>query len=80
MATRVSIRELRNHTNNVIEQARSGEVILTRHGRDIATIRALPDTWSTYLDGILVRLPPPRDTGLLDELAADDAASMGDLS
>ncbi len=29
---------------------------------------------------LIDRLPPPRDTGLLDELAADDAASMDDLS
>jgi len=81
VTTRVGIRELRNNTSSVIEQATQlGEVIITSNGEDVAILKPLASAWSRTVDTILNGLPDPVDTGWADELAADDAQSIEDLA
>ncbi|MFV0427537.1 MAG: type II toxin-antitoxin system Phd/YefM family antitoxin [Beutenbergiaceae bacterium] len=83
MAETVSTRELRNDTSGVIDRAvaTGGEIIITRHGRPVAALRALePRSWAETVADLIDALPPDTaDTGLLAELDADDEQSMDDL-
>ena len=79
MGTRVSIRELRNSTREVIQRAAAeGEITITNNGVPVATIRAIADDWSALIDR-LFRQRDAVDTGWSAELERDDLASMGDL-
>ena len=84
MADSFSIRDLRNSTRDVLEVARRrGRVTITNHGRPVAhltPVDANHGDWSSHVDDVIDALPEPRDTGLLDELAELDAASIDDLA
>ena len=74
------MRDLRNRTRQVIDQAKvDGEVILTDYGTDIAVIRPLTTAWSKRVATVLAATPPRRDTGMMGWLERDDAQSMSDL-
>lgn len=75
----VAIRELRNHTKDVLDAVERGEeVVLTRMGEPVALITPIDRsaTVSAWLDDL--EAEPATDTGWLDELAQarrdDDAA------
>lgn len=71
----VSVRELRNHTKQVIERIEDGTTMyLTKNGERIATITPLhAKTWAAHVDDVLVG--DARDSGLADLLAQDNAES-----
>ena len=82
MSFDVSVRELRNHTKQVVERIEHGTTMyLTKNGARIATIAPLhPTTWADYVDGVLAigRLHSGSyDSGLDAMLADDDAQSAG---
>lgn len=76
-----SMRDLRNHTADVMASARlHGEVTITSYGHPVAKLVATDrPSWAAFVEGLLVGVEP-RDTGWLAELETDDAASMDDLS
>lgn len=81
MTTRVSVRDLRNSTRDVLERVRhDGEVILTSNGEDVAVIRPIRSEWDRLVDRVLDGVPAPRDTGLSDWLDEDDRLSTDDLA
>ena len=71
----VSVRELRNHTKQVIERIEDGATMyLTKNGERIATIAPLrAKTWAAHVDDVLV--DDASDSGFADLLAQDDAES-----
>ena len=71
----VSVRELRNHTKQVIERIEDGTTMyLTKNGERIATIAPLrTKTWAAHVDDVLV--DDAYDSGLDDLLTQDDAES-----
>ena len=71
----VSVRELRNHTKQVIERIEGGTTMyLTKHGERIATISPIqPVTWSDLVDDVLDG--DIYDSGLTAMLSEDDALS-----
>jgi prevent-host-death family protein len=75
LSCNVSVRELRNHTKQVIERIADGTTMyLTKNGERIATIAPLhAKTWAAYVDDVLV--DDAYDSGLADLLAQDDADS-----
>lgn len=74
----VSIRELRNHTKQVIEHIQGGgTVYLNNNGTRIATITPLrPATWADHIDEVLAD-GSPYDSGLADLLADDQRRADG---
>ncbi len=77
----VAIRELRNHTKDVLDAVERGEeVILTRMGEPVALISPInqASTVADWLDDI--ETEPTTDTGWLNELIQarrdDDAADQ----
>lgn len=77
----VAIRELRNHTKDVLDAVERGEeVVLTRMGEPVARITPINQaaTVADWLDGL--DSEPAADTGWLDELLQarreDDAADQ----
>ena len=65
------IRELRNHTNDVIEAVKGGDIVyVTRRGERVAELR--PVEMPTPMDALLARAAalPKGDSGSLDELYA----------
>lgn len=77
----VAIRELRNHTKDVLDAVERGEqVVLTRSGEPVALITPIDRaaTVSDWLDEL--DADPGDDTGWLDELMRgrrdDDAADL----
>lgn len=77
MPTEVSVRELRNHTRDVIEAVEAGDVVyLTSRGRRIAEIRPLaPRSDAQRLVELVSRLPLV-DTGAAAELSESKQASL----
>lgn len=75
MSFDISVRELRNHTKQVVERIEDGSTMyLTKNGERIATIAPLrPTTWADHVDDVLAS--GPYDSGLADLLAEDDARS-----
>ena len=71
----VSVRELRNHTKQVIERLEDGTTMhLTKNGERIATISPIrPATWSDLVDDVLDG--DAYDGGLAAALAEDDTRS-----
>jgi prevent-host-death family protein len=76
---RVAIRELRNHTKDVLDAVERGEeVVLTKMGEPVALISPInqASTVAAWLDDN--EAEPANDTGWLDELLRerreDDAA------
>lgn len=70
--SRVSARDLRNHTREVLERARRGEVVeITVNRQAVAELRPLPPrpSWvpGTTLQEVLREAPA--DPGLADDLA-----------
>lgn len=75
MATLIPVRELRNHTADVVARVQAGEVIhVTVHGRPALELRPIDDDPTAWLDDLLAS--PPNDTGWLDELAAEKASEF----
>jgi prevent-host-death family protein len=69
MSLEVGVRELRNHTTNVIDAVERGETVhLTRHGRRIATIvPARPEPSEEVADFLrLLDGRAPYDSGLAE--------------
>lgn len=80
MSIDVSVRELRNHTKQVVERIEDGTTMyLTKNGERIATIAPLrPATWADHVDDVLAigrDDSGPSDSGLADVLADDDRQS-----
>ena len=80
MSIDVSVRELRNHTKQVVERIEDGTTMyLTKNGERIATIAPLrPTTWADHVDDVLAigrDDSGPSDSGLADVLADDDRQS-----
>jgi prevent-host-death family protein len=80
MSIDVSVRELRNHTKQVVERIEDGTTMyLTKNGERIATIAPLrPATWADHVDDVLAigrDDSGPYDSGLADVLADDDTQS-----
>jgi prevent-host-death family protein len=80
MSIDVSVRELRNHTKQVVERIEDGTTMyLTKNGERIATIAPLrPATWADHVDDVLAigrNDSGPYDSGLADVLADDDTQS-----
>ncbi len=75
MSLDVSMRDLRNHTKQVVERIEDGTTMyLTKNGERIATITPLrPKTWADHVDDVLGG--DAYDSGLDDLLADDDAQS-----
>lgn len=71
----VSVRELRNHTKQVVERIEGGTTMyLTKNGERIATIAPLhPTTWVDHVDDVLGN--DAYDSGLADVLADDERQS-----
>lgn len=71
----VSMRDLRNHTKQVIERVEGGTTMyLTKNGARIATITPVhPATWADHVDDLLQG--DAYDSGLSDVLAEDEARS-----
>lgn len=71
----VSMRDLRNHTKQVIERIEDGETMyLTKNGERIATIAPLqPKTWADHVDDVLG--DDDYDSGLTELLADDGTQS-----
>jgi prevent-host-death family protein len=73
------MRQLRNHTREVIERAQTEAVTITDNGRPIAVLTALePDEtgWNVdaWLDEVIGPDWGPYDSGLADDLGADRTA------
>jgi prevent-host-death family protein len=67
----VAVRELRNHTADVIRRVASGEqVLLTSHGERIARIEPVSTQQRTFLTPAEVLACPQADAGLRADLAA----------
>ncbi len=85
MSFDVSVRELRNHTKQVVERIEDGTTMyLTKNGERIATIAPLrPATWADHVDDVLAigrdgvgaQGSGSYDSGLVDVLADDDTQS-----
>ena len=80
MSLDVSVRELRNHTKQVIERIEDGTTMyLTKNGERIATIAPLhPATWADHVDEVLAigrEESGSYDSGLADALADDETQS-----
>ena len=75
MSFDVSMRDLRNHTKQVVERIEDGTTMyLTKNGERIATITPLrPKTWADHVDDVLGG--DGYDSGLGALLADDDARS-----
>jgi len=75
MSFDVSVRELRNHTKQVVERIEDGTTMhLTKNGERIATITPLrPTSWADVVDDVLGG--ESYHSGLAELLAADDAGS-----
>lgn len=71
----VSVRDLRNHTKQVVERIEGGTTVyLTKNGERIATITPLrPRTWADHVDDVLAG--EAYDSGLDELLAGDDVQS-----
>ncbi len=80
--TTVAVRDLRNNTAEVIQEARDGQtVILTSRGQPIAQIVPLGSRRRKYLTPTEVSRIPQADSALKDDVAAlaDDIASLGPI-
>lgn len=76
----VGIRDLRNHTSEVVERVQlEGEIIITSHGKPVAVLRPFQEAWKVEALRLLHASTQPVDSGLAEMLAADDLASMDDL-
>lgn len=78
MSFDVSVRDLRNHTKQVVERIEGGTTVyLTKNGERIATITPLhPKTWADHVDDVLAG--DAYDSGL-DALLTDDDIRSADF-
>ena len=77
MPNDVSVRDLRNHTRDVIRAVEAGDTVyLTSRGRRIAEIRPLQPRTGAQRVIDLIEALPARDTGATAELRASKAASI----
>lgn len=78
MSFDVSIRDLRNHTKQVVERIEDGTTMyLTKNGERIATITPLrPKTWADHVDEVLDGAA--YDSGLESLLAYDSTSHSED--
>ena len=77
MPSEVSVRDLRNHTRDVIEAVEAGDTVyLTSRGRRIAEIRPISPRSDAERLVALIDALPNLDTGAADELADSKAASI----
>jgi prevent-host-death family protein len=78
----VPVRDLRNHTAEVIERARNGErVIITVNGTPAATLTAIEPARRSYLTRaeLLALRPRTPDTTLATDIAALTGDTTDDL-
>ncbi len=77
MSFDVSVRELRNHTKQVVERIEGGTTMyLTKNGERIAMIAPVrPKTWASHVDDVLES--GSYDSGLADLLFEDALDSDG---
>jgi prevent-host-death family protein len=79
--TSIGIRDLRNNTSEVVERVQlEGEIIITSHGKPVAVLRPFQEAWKAEALRLLHSSNEPVDSGLTELLAADDLASMDDVS
>jgi prevent-host-death family protein len=83
--TAVPVRELRNHTADVVRRVQGGEdITITANGVAVAAlvpIRAGKRSWLGPVD-LITMLEHPADAGLRDDLAAlagDDSDELGPI-
>jgi prevent-host-death family protein len=75
MATLIPVRELRNHTADVVARVQAGEIIhVTVHGRPALELRPIEDDPTAWLDELLAS--PAVDTGWLDALEAEKETGL----
>lgn len=77
----VDVQDVRKDPERVIALVRqAGEVILTSNGVPVVTLTPIGSDWDATVAQILKLAPEPRDSGLTELLAIDDANSMDDLT
>jgi prevent-host-death family protein len=77
MPSDVSVRDLRNHTSDVIRAVEAGDTVyLTSRGRRIAEIRPMSPRSNAQRLIELIDALPVHDSGAMDDLRASKSASL----